>query len=185
MTGEFGRTPKINPQRNGRDHYPRAMFMLMAGGGIRGGQVIGATDEKGMEPTRDPALARRRGGHVLPRAGHRSDQGIPHEHGPAGDDRPQRHADRRAPRLTASGSLQTARTDSQPPDSILRPAVVVRTGRDAAPSSGSGACGRNFAGDIIGSVDAFRKQPVKSLVFRRENGRCSCGWSWPGLSSVT
>ncbi|HEV7999839.1 MAG TPA: DUF1501 domain-containing protein, partial [Planctomycetaceae bacterium] len=43
MTGEFGRTPKINPQRNGRDHYPRAMSMLMAGGGIRGGQVIGAT----------------------------------------------------------------------------------------------------------------------------------------------
>jgi hypothetical protein len=53
MTGEFGRTPKINPQRNGRDHYPRAMFMMMAGGGIRGGQVIGATDDKGMEPTRD------------------------------------------------------------------------------------------------------------------------------------
>ncbi|HEX4073282.1 MAG TPA: DUF1501 domain-containing protein [Planctomycetaceae bacterium] len=54
MTGEFGRTPKINPQRNGRDHYPRAMFQLMAGGGIRGGQVLGATDEKGLEPTHDP-----------------------------------------------------------------------------------------------------------------------------------
>ncbi len=54
MTGEFGRTPKINPQRNGRDHYPRAMLMTMAGGGIRGGQVIGATDEKGTEPTSDP-----------------------------------------------------------------------------------------------------------------------------------
>ncbi len=54
MSGEFGRTPKINPQRNGRDHYPRAMFMVMAGGGIRGGQLIGATDEKGLEPTHDP-----------------------------------------------------------------------------------------------------------------------------------
>ena len=54
MTGEFGRTPKINPQRNGRDHYPRAMFMLMAGGGIRGGQVIGVTDDKGLEPTHEP-----------------------------------------------------------------------------------------------------------------------------------
>jgi uncharacterized protein (DUF1501 family) len=53
MTGEFGRTPKINPQRAGRDHYPRAMSMVMAGGGIRGGQVIGATDDKGTEPTRD------------------------------------------------------------------------------------------------------------------------------------
>jgi uncharacterized protein (DUF1501 family) len=49
VTGEFGRTPKIN-QRAGRDHYPRAMFMVMAGGGVRGGQVIGASDAKGTEP---------------------------------------------------------------------------------------------------------------------------------------
>ena len=40
VTGEFGRTPKIN-QRGGRDHYPRAMFCLLAGGGMEGGQVIG------------------------------------------------------------------------------------------------------------------------------------------------
>ncbi|HEV3302377.1 MAG TPA: DUF1501 domain-containing protein [Planctomycetaceae bacterium] len=53
MTGEFGRTPKINQQRAGRDHYPRAMSMVMAGGSIRGGQVIGATDDKGTEPTHD------------------------------------------------------------------------------------------------------------------------------------
>jgi len=49
VTGEFGRTPKIN-DKGGRDHYPRAMFMLMAGGAIRGGRVIGASDEKGSEP---------------------------------------------------------------------------------------------------------------------------------------
>lgn len=49
VTGEFGRTPKINKD-TGRDHYPRAMFMLLAGGSIRGGQVIGASDEKGTEP---------------------------------------------------------------------------------------------------------------------------------------
>lgn len=49
VTGEFGRTPKVN-QRAGRDHYPRAMTMLMAGGGVRGGQVIGASDEKGQGP---------------------------------------------------------------------------------------------------------------------------------------
>jgi len=49
VTGEFGRTPKIN-QRAGRDHYPRAMCMLLAGGGIRGGQVVGASDEKGAAP---------------------------------------------------------------------------------------------------------------------------------------
>ncbi|MFY9254256.1 MAG: DUF1501 domain-containing protein [Fuerstiella sp.] len=50
VTGEFGRTPKINKERNGRDHYPRNMFMLMAGGGVKGGQVIGESDEKGAMP---------------------------------------------------------------------------------------------------------------------------------------
>ncbi len=49
VTGEFGRTPKIN-QRGGRDHYPRAMFTLLAGGGIRTGQVVGASDAKGEGP---------------------------------------------------------------------------------------------------------------------------------------
>jgi hypothetical protein len=49
VTGEFGRTPKIN-ERGGRDHFPRAMFVLLAGGGIRGGQVLGASDEKAMGP---------------------------------------------------------------------------------------------------------------------------------------
>lgn len=46
--GEFGRTPRINA-RAGRDHYPRAFNVALAGGGIRGGQVIGATDEGGTE----------------------------------------------------------------------------------------------------------------------------------------
>ena len=49
VTGEFGRTPKINV-RGGRDHYPRAMTVLMGGGGIKGGQVVGASDDKAMGP---------------------------------------------------------------------------------------------------------------------------------------
>ena len=49
VTGEFGRTPKINP-RGGRDHYPRSMFCLLAGGGMKGGQLIGESDEKGEAP---------------------------------------------------------------------------------------------------------------------------------------
>jgi hypothetical protein len=44
--GEFGRTPRINPN-NGRDHYPRAFSLALAGAGIRGGQVVGATSEGG------------------------------------------------------------------------------------------------------------------------------------------
>jgi hypothetical protein len=52
VTGEFGRTPKINTRsaEGGRDHYPRCMFMLMAGGGVRGGQVIGESDETASAP---------------------------------------------------------------------------------------------------------------------------------------
>ncbi len=49
VTGEFGRTPKIN-DRGGRDHFPRSMCVLIGGGGIKGGQVIGASDEKAMGP---------------------------------------------------------------------------------------------------------------------------------------
>jgi hypothetical protein len=44
--GEFGRTPKVN-ERGGRDHWPHAMSVLMAGAGVPGGQIIGATDNKG------------------------------------------------------------------------------------------------------------------------------------------
>jgi hypothetical protein len=54
--GEFGRTPKINP-REGRDHYPRAFSMLMAGGGIRGGQVYGSTTADGSEIAENPVTA--------------------------------------------------------------------------------------------------------------------------------
>lgn len=47
--GEFGRTPKIN-KTGGRDHWPRAMCAVMAGGDVRGGQVIGETDATAAEP---------------------------------------------------------------------------------------------------------------------------------------
>ncbi len=49
VTGEFGRTPKINA-KVGRDHWPRAMFVLMGGGGVAGGRILGASDENGMGP---------------------------------------------------------------------------------------------------------------------------------------
>jgi uncharacterized protein (DUF1501 family) len=47
--GEFGRTPKINTRgdKPGRDHYPRAWSTVLAGGGIKCGQVIGRTDKEG------------------------------------------------------------------------------------------------------------------------------------------
>ena len=45
VTTEFGRTPRIN-QLAGRDHWPNAFSILMAGGGVKVGQVIGATDKQ-------------------------------------------------------------------------------------------------------------------------------------------
>jgi hypothetical protein len=51
--GEFGRTPKINPD-GGRDHWPHCFSILMAGGGIRGGQVYGSSDRIGAEPRDNP-----------------------------------------------------------------------------------------------------------------------------------
>lgn len=53
LMGEFGRTPKLNAQ-GGRDHWPRAGFVCMAGGGVKGGQVIGATNEFGELPAARP-----------------------------------------------------------------------------------------------------------------------------------
>lgn len=49
VMGEFGRTPKMNAS-GGRDHWPRAFSVALAGGGVRGGQVIGATDRHGQAP---------------------------------------------------------------------------------------------------------------------------------------
>jgi hypothetical protein len=46
--GEFGRTPKINPA-GGRDHWVNGFSLALAGGGIRGGRVIGATDPGGIQ----------------------------------------------------------------------------------------------------------------------------------------
>ena len=53
--GEFGRTPRINSSA-GRDHWPQAMSVLMAGGGLQPGRVVGATNRKGEYPS-DRALS--------------------------------------------------------------------------------------------------------------------------------
>jgi Protein of unknown function (DUF1501) len=51
--GEFGRTPRIN-QNAGRDHWPRGWSIVMGGGGLKGGQVVGATDKDGVDVTDRP-----------------------------------------------------------------------------------------------------------------------------------
>jgi hypothetical protein len=52
-TGEFGRTPHLN-SRGGRDHWPGVWSILFAGGRVRGGQVVGASDRIGAEPRDRP-----------------------------------------------------------------------------------------------------------------------------------
>ena len=62
VTGEFGRTPRLSyslgtashVMQPGRDHWPNAMSMIVAGGGMRTGQIIGATNAKGEFPTERP-----------------------------------------------------------------------------------------------------------------------------------
>jgi hypothetical protein len=51
--GEFGRTPKINTNA-GRDHWPNVFSAAVAGGGIKGGRVVGSSDDKGAEPADNP-----------------------------------------------------------------------------------------------------------------------------------
>jgi uncharacterized protein (DUF1501 family) len=52
-TGEFGRTPRLNAA-GGRDHWPGVWSALLAGGGVKGGQVIGASDAHAAAPTDHP-----------------------------------------------------------------------------------------------------------------------------------
>ncbi|HEV3024353.1 MAG TPA: DUF1501 domain-containing protein [Pirellulales bacterium] len=62
VTGEFGRTPRIENSvgsqtgvtHPGRDHWPQAMSLIMAGGGMRMGQVVGSTNSKGEHPADRP-----------------------------------------------------------------------------------------------------------------------------------
>jgi len=62
VTGEFGRTPRLENSigsqtqvmQPGRDHWPQAMSFIMAGGGIRTGQIVGATNPKGEYPSDRP-----------------------------------------------------------------------------------------------------------------------------------
>ncbi len=61
VMGEFGRTPKLNkglPDLNrhvpGRDHWGQSMTVMMAGGGLRTGQVVGATNALGEHPIESP-----------------------------------------------------------------------------------------------------------------------------------
>lgn len=56
--GEFGRRPTITPANAGREHWPFCYSGLLAGGGVRGGTIYGASDAQGAYPSRDPVSPR-------------------------------------------------------------------------------------------------------------------------------
>jgi hypothetical protein len=53
-TGEFGRTPRISAGNAGREHWPRCYSAVLAGGGVQGGRVLGASDRLAAYPAHDP-----------------------------------------------------------------------------------------------------------------------------------
>ncbi len=66
--GEFGRTPKINPKA-GRDHWNTCYSALVAGAGVRGGRVVGASDRRGEHPADRPVTPADLGATILARLG--------------------------------------------------------------------------------------------------------------------
>ena len=64
VTTEFGRTPKLN-RHGGRDHWTRVWSALVAGGGVTGGSVIGASDARGVEPLDTPTTPADLGATIL------------------------------------------------------------------------------------------------------------------------
>ncbi len=93
VIGEFGRTPRIN-KLGGRDHWGHVFSFALAGAGIRGGQVIGASDKNGAYPATGPDPRRRPDGDDLPPARHRPERHVPRQGEPAAPDHEGR-ADRR------------------------------------------------------------------------------------------
>jgi hypothetical protein len=53
VSSEFGRTPKINPN-GGRDHWPKVFSVMLAGGGLKGGEIYGSSNSTASEPDQDP-----------------------------------------------------------------------------------------------------------------------------------
>ncbi len=107
-TGEFGRSPRVNPDA-GRDHYGNAFSLMLAGAGIRGGYVHGSTDKIGAYPADRPRLSRPVRRDALPRHGHptrRRDPRRPRPAVPRRRGRPRRAAFRR---LDAQATVVGAR----------------------------------------------------------------------------
>jgi hypothetical protein len=82
--GEFGRTPRVNNNDGGgRDHWAPVMSALIAGGGLRMGQAVGASSARGEYPARTALPRPERPQHRLPRLGHRPQPDLQQRRWPA------------------------------------------------------------------------------------------------------
>jgi hypothetical protein len=89
VTGEFGRTPRIENTNGsqtgvmqpGRDHWPQAMSLIMAGGGMRTGQIVGSTNSKGEHPADRPLTPNDLWATVYRHLGINSDDSFPDHRG--------------------------------------------------------------------------------------------------------
>lgn len=84
VCGEFGRTPRVQteaPWNGGRNHYGKAFSALVAGGGLRGGRVVGATDARGEEVVERPAHPADLLETIYGRLGIAADARLPHPEG--------------------------------------------------------------------------------------------------------
>jgi uncharacterized protein (DUF1501 family) len=82
--GEFGRTPKVlweAPWNGGRGHWGKAFSALVAGGGFKGGQVLGASDKRGEEVTDHPVHPSQLIGKIYEQLGIAADAKLPHPEG--------------------------------------------------------------------------------------------------------
>jgi uncharacterized protein (DUF1501 family) len=82
--GEFGRTPKVlweAPWNGGRGHWGKAFSSLVAGGGFKGGQVLGASDPRGEEVTDHPVHPSQLIGKIYQQLGIAPDAKLPHPEG--------------------------------------------------------------------------------------------------------
>ncbi len=123
--GEFGRTPKVNKDA-GRDHWPFAMSVLMAGAGIPGGQIVGATDQRrDITPRGMSTVPRRRlRGVALHEDEHRPGTGPHDQRKPADPPRERRPPDQGTLRLTACSRCvsRASHSPASPPSPVRRSA---------------------------------------------------------------
>jgi uncharacterized protein (DUF1501 family) len=80
VAGEFGRTPKINAT-NGRDHWAHCYTNLLAGGGVRGGAIYGASDAQGAYVKDNPVTPEDYAATILHAFGFTPETAIPDEFG--------------------------------------------------------------------------------------------------------